>query len=185
MDQSDKKALLKLARDSISTHFDDKEPDVDESIKEKYKEKQGVFVTLHKKGELRGCIGYPEPFMPLYEAIIDAARSAAFKDPRFPALEKDELDKVDLEISVLTVPELIEVDKAEDYFEKIKIGEDGLILRSDRGSGLLLPQVFTEYKCDVEKALQFTCQKAGLNNDAWKDVDNVKFYKFQAIVFSE
>ena len=83
-------------------------------IETKFKEKQGVFVTLNKNGQLRGCIGYPQPIMPLYKAVINAARAAAFEDPRFPAVRKDELKEISFELSVLTVPELIEA-KPEEY----------------------------------------------------------------------
>ncbi|MFC1697333.1 AmmeMemoRadiSam system protein A [Nanoarchaeota archaeon] len=184
MNESDKKALLILARDSISIFFIDKELEVSDEIKEKFSDKQGVFVTLNKNNELRGCIGFPEPVEKLYKAIIEAARSAAFHDPRFPAVVEDELKEIKIEMSVLTKPEMIEVEKPEEYLDKIKIGKDGLIIRSDYGSGLLLPQVFTEYNCDVEKALEMTCQKAGLDVDEWKNID-VKIYKFQADIFSE
>jgi len=143
-----------------------------------------VFVTLNIDGELRGCIGFPEPVLPLYEAVIESARSAAFSDPRFMPLSKEEFDKVHIELSVLTVPELIKVKKSEDYLNKIKIGSDGLIIRGEYGSGLLLPQVFTEYKCNPKKALEMTCQKAGLSSDAWKDLKN-KIFKFQAHIFEE
>lgn len=179
-DQGEK--LLKLARESINNYFDGKKTDI--SKYSEFSEKQGVFVTLTINGQLRGCIGYPEPIMELNKAIVDAARSAALNDPRFPPLEKHEFGKIKIEISVLTVPQEIKVSKPEDYFREIKIGEDGLIIRGDYGSGLLLPQVFTEYDCDVEKALQMTCQKAGMNVNEWRNLDN-KIYKFQAEIFSE
>ena len=182
--EKDGKELIKLARDSINSEFLIREIKVSSAIKKKYSEKQGVFVTLNIGKELRGCIGYPEPILPLYDAIIQAAKSAAFSDPRFPALTEREFELVKVELSVLTVPELIEVNDAKDYINKIKIGEDGLIIRSNYGSGLLLPQVFTEYNCDAIKALDMTCQKAGLPPHAWNDIHN-KIYKFQAQIFKE
>lgn len=97
---------------------------------------------------------------------------------------KSEFGKIDMEISVLTVPELIKVKNAADYLKKIRIGEDGLIIRGELGSGLLLPQVFADYGCDAEKALEMTCQKAGLRNDDWNDLSN-KVYRFQAQIFKE
>ena len=84
----------------------------------------------------------------------------------------------------MTEPKLIEVKNYEEYFDKIKIPGDGLIIKSKYGSGLLLPQVFVEYKCDVKKALEMVCRKAGLDTDAWKDLDN-KIYVFNAEVFKE
>lgn len=181
---SDGKELIKLARNSINSCFLDNDLKVSETIKKKFSAKQGVFVTLTSEGELRGCIGYPEPVLPLYDAIIESAHSAAFSDPRFSPLSRSEFDSVHIELSVLTVPELIKVKKPEEYLKKIKIGSDGLIIRGDYGSGLLLPQVFTEYRCNVKKALEMTCQKAGLNSDAWKDLNN-KIFKFQAQIIEE
>lgn len=177
--QENGKKLLKLARDTVSSYFENKTIE-DNYLKEKYKEKQGCFVTIKKNG-LRGCIGYPEPVLPLYEAIKQSAINAAFSDPRFVPLEKEELNEIKFELSILTVPELIKVDKPEEYLDKIKIGKDGLIINNQ---GLLLPQVFTQYNCNVEKALEMTCNKANLDSDAWKDLNN-KLYKFQAQIFSE
>ena len=182
INKEDKTSLLKLARDSISTYFSKKE--IDSKKVKKFSEKQGVFVTLEKNGQLRGCIGFPEPCLPLYEAIIESARSAAFSDPRFMPVREQELNEIEVEISVLTVPELINVKKPEEYLKKINIGKDGLIIRSSFGSGLLLPQVFTDYNCNAEQALQMLCQKAGLPLDAWKNLEN-KIYKFQAEIFHE
>ncbi len=182
MNGQDGLELLKLARDAVSLYFENKKVE-NKELEEKFKEKQGCFVTINNNNELRGCIGYPEPTLPLYEAIKESAISAAFSDPRFTPLEKEALNKIKFEISVLTVPELIKVKSSEEYKIKIKIGEDGLIIKN-HNSGLLLPQVFTEYNCNVEKALQMLCQKAGLSSDAWKDLNN-KIYKFQAQIFRE
>jgi AmmeMemoRadiSam system protein A len=184
INSEDRKKLLKLARESIKSAFENKEPKVDNNIKNKFSDKRGVFVTLQENEELRGCIGFPRPYYPLWQGIIFAARSAAFEDPRFFPLKKEEFDRIKIEISVLTVPELIKVKNSEEYLNKIKIGEDGLIIESDYGSGLLLPQVFTEYNCTPEQALIMLCQKAMLPINAWKDLRN-KIYKFQAEVFSE
>ena len=179
---SDGRLLIKLARESISSYFLQKEPDI--SIVKQFSDKQGVFVTLYKNKQLRGCIGFSEPVFPLFEAIIKSARSAAFEDPRFPPLQKEELKHIKIEISVLTVPSLIEVKKSDDYLKKIKIGKDGLIIRSSLGSGLLLPQVATEYNWDVKEFLGHLCEKAWLKQDAWKDINN-QIYKFQAQIFKE
>ncbi len=179
---SDGKLLVKLARESISSYFLQKEPDT--SAVKQFSDRQGVFVTLYKNEQLRGCIGFPEPVFPLFEAIIKAAKSAAFEDPRFPPLQKEELKHIKIEISVLTVPTLIKVKKPEDYLKEIKIGKDGLIIRSTHGSGLLLPQVAAEYKWGVEEFLRHLCEKAWLKQDAWKDTNN-QIYKFQAQIFKE
>jgi AmmeMemoRadiSam system protein A len=184
LSQPDGKELIKLARASVNSYFNRSELKISDVIKKKFGAKQGVFVTLTIDTELRGCIGYPEPVLPLYEAIVESAHSAAFSDPRFAPLSKEEFDSVHIELSVLTVPELIKVKRPEEYLSRIKIGSDGLIMRGDYGSGLLLPQVFTEYKCNPKKALEMTCQKAGLNSDAWKDLNN-KIFKFQADIIEE
>lgn len=184
LNQQDGKELIKLARQSINSYFSGSDLKISENIKKKFSTKQGVFVTLNLNKQLRGCIGFPEPVKPLYEAVSEAAQSAAFSDPRFTPLSKDEFKDVKIEMSVLTVSELINVKESKEYLDKIKIGEDGLIIRSEFDSGLLLPQVFTEYNCDVAKALEMTCQKANLSSDAWKDINN-KVYKFQAQIFKE
>ncbi|MBS3107504.1 TIGR00296 family protein [Candidatus Woesearchaeota archaeon] len=167
--------LLKLARASI----------YDKEIKIKDKgEKCGVFVTIYSAEDhsLRGCIGYPEPIMPLKEAVVAAAKAAAFEDPRFGPLEKEE--KIKMEISILTVPELIKVASPKEYPKNIEIGKDGLILRHDGYQGLLLPQVAVEDHMDAELFLENVCLKAGLSQDAWLDA-GVKIYKFQAQIFRE
>ncbi|MFH1398741.1 MAG: AmmeMemoRadiSam system protein A [Candidatus Woesearchaeota archaeon] len=175
--------LIELARKSISAVFEHCDVSVDE-IAHKYGGLQGVFVTLTIHGELRGCIGFAEPIFPLYEGVIKASQAAAFEDPRFPRLQKEELKDVRIEISVLSKPELIRVKKPEDYLKQIKIGKDGLIIRGKMGSGLLLPQVFAKYNCTAEQALEMVCQKAWLQTDAWKDLDN-KVFKFQARIIKE
>ena len=172
------KILVKLARESIKSYFEDKEV----QLPADFDDRRGVFVTLHTypDNQLRGCIGFPEPMYVLKDAIVKAAKAAAFSDPRFNPLSEDELDNVIIEISVLTKPELI----GGDILKNIKIGEDGLIIRSDPSSGLLLPQVFSEWDVDAKGALEMTCGKAGMNKDCWKD-EKCKFYKFQAQIFNE
>ena len=172
------KILVKLARNSIFSFFENKEV----KLPDGFGDKQGVFVTLHTfpEKQLRGCIGFPEPIFILKEGVAKAARAAAFSDPRFNPLEKNELNKVIVEVSVLTKPELIKGD----YLKNIKIGKDGLIVNCGGFSGLLLPQVFTEWKVDVKGALEMTCGKAGLPKNCWKD-QNCKFYKFQSEIFIE
>ncbi|MAG50347.1 AMMECR1 domain-containing protein [archaeon] len=174
------KKLVKLARDTIKFSFENKE------IKLENSEKRGVFVTIHthKDHQLRGCIGFPEPVLPLNEAIIQAAKSSAFSDPRFLPLRKEELDNVIIEVSILTLPELVKVEKSEEYLEKIKIGRDGLIAGVENFRGLLLPQVPVEQKWGVEEFLNQVCLKAGLLEDTWKQ-DNCKLYSFRSQVFLE
>lgn len=177
--------LIKLARDSISSVLRRKKLRVSGEIKKNFSEPRGVFVTLNKYKQLRGCIGFPEPIFPLYEAVIKAAKAAAFSDPRFPPLEREELNEITVEVSILTVPRAIEVRNPEEYLEKIEIGKDGLLVRGTFSSGLLLPQVAIEYGWDPETFLSQTCVKAGLTPDSWKDFNVCRVYKFQCQVFSE
>lgn len=177
--------LVRLAREAIELALSKKKPRVSDKIKKEFSEERGVFVTLHKKGDLRGCIGYPEPVYPLYEAVIKAAANAAFGDPRFPQLEKNELNDVNIEVSVLTIPELIYVRNPSDYTKQIKVGKDGLIVKGTFGSGLLLPQVAIDFKWDALTFLSQTCIKAGLPPDSYHDYDKCRVYKFQGQVFTE
>ncbi len=178
------KDLIDLARCSIESVYLGEEVSVSNDVKVKFSDNQGVFVTLTINNELRGCIGYIEPVFPLFEGVIRAARAAAFKDHRFPRLQKEEFKHVKIEISVLTIPELIKVEKPEEYLEKIKIGKHGLIIKGSRGSGLLLPQVFTDYNSTPKQALEMTCQKAGMSADAWKELEN-KIYSFEVEIVKE
>jgi len=178
----DGRILVKLARDSIASYFSGKFLNKHEF--DKFTEKQGVFVTLTKYGKLRGCIGYPEPVYDLQRGIIQAARAAAFQDPRFPPVAEIEFEDIQVEVSVLTKPKLIEVDEPEEYLDKIKIGKHGLIIRKRGFSGLLLPQVFIDYESTPKEALEMTCEKAGLRKDDWKEKDS-KIYSFSAQIFEE
>jgi uncharacterized protein len=137
----------------------------------------GAFVTIRKKGELRGCIGYPEPERPLLAVVEHCAVSAAISDPRFPPLTVAEWDDVDLELSVLGPIEPV------DHISEVVVGRDGLIVELGRRRGLLLPQVAVEWKWDAEEFAAHTCIKAGLPPDAWRT--GAKLFKFEAEVFSE
>lgn len=174
--------LLKLARKAIASHFSKKEFDFEQEKKE-FKEPRGVFVTLNKEGKLRGCIGFPYPVKPLAEAVVEAAKAAAFQDPRFKPLEEREMDKINIEISVLTLPQEIR-QKGFDILKEIKIGQDGLIIQFSGFSGLLLPQVALEYKLNALQFLEATCNKAGLPPSVWLN-PNCRIFKFQAQIFSE
>ncbi|MDD1775236.1 MAG: TIGR00296 family protein [Methanobacterium sp.] len=177
--------LLKLARSAIEAYLKDKIIiNVPEDTPESLNEEMGAFVTLNSKGQLRGCIGYPEPIKPLVNAIIEVAISAAIQDPRFPPVSPQELDNIEVEVSILTKPQIILVDKPSEYPGKIKLGEDGLIMESSFCRGLLLPQVAVEWQWDEEEFLANTCMKAGLNSDCWLDPE-IKIFKFQSQIFEE
>lgn len=170
---SERNILIELARASM----ENKQIKLSATLEKKLAEKRGVFVTLKKRGELRGCIGFPEPVLPLGEAIREAAKAAAYEDPRFEPVTSTELKDIDIEITVLTKPEIIKCSLAE-LPKHISVGTDGLIVRNQYASGLLLPQVATEQRWNSEKFLAHTCIKAGLPPDAWKEKDT-KVYKFQ------
>jgi len=178
--------LIELARASILSGLGEKNDlsTLKTKLMKDFSDRQGVFVTISKAGELRGCIGYPQPVLPLYEAVINAANSAAFEDPRFTPLDKGEYGSISVEVSVLSVPELIEVESTKEYPKKIKIGKDGLIVRSGGFSGLLLPQVATEQGWDSEEFLEHTCLKAGLSQDAWLD-SKTEVLSFRAEIFKD
>ncbi len=175
--------LVKLARKSISysmatgTNYSEKPPN------KKMIELRGVFVTLNSfpDGNLRGCIGLPYPIKPLWSAVSEAAVSAATRDPRFEPLKASELENISIEVSVLTVPEKV---KKYGMLEAIKIGEHGLIVRKGFQSGLLLPQVATEFGWGKETFLEQTCKKAGLFGKAWKQ-DDCEIEIFSAQIFKE
>ena len=178
------KKLIDLARQSIIDYFDNKETKASSDIKKEFGKKSGVFVSLYVKGELMGCIGYAEPLVPLYQAVIEVSRGAAFEDPRFPPIKKGQMKDLRIEISVLTDPKEIEVKSPDEYPKKVKIGKDGLVIKDEFGWGLLLPQVALEWNWNAKEFLNQTCVKAGLSPDCW---DNMKrnVYKFQAQVYTE
>jgi hypothetical protein len=159
-----------------------------QEISGKFIEKRGVFVTLNKKHqgkkELRGCIGFPYPSTPLIHALIESAINSATKDPRFRPLSFDELNHIVFEVSVLTSPEIIDVDNSINYPKKIMIGQDGLIVEKGSHKGLLLPQVPIEWKMEEEEFLCQCCMKAGLTPDCWM-LKETKIYKFSCIIAQE
>jgi hypothetical protein len=183
------KFLVVLARKTIASFLKTgKRMSVPAEAPPKLMEKCGVFVTLNsvKRGveELRGCIGYPEPVLPLVEATVDSAINSATQDPRFSPLLSRELGEVIIEVSVLTPPRLMDVREPKDYVKEVKIGRDGLIVERGFYKGLLLPQVPVEWKWDMEDFLSNCCMKAGLPPDTWL-IKGTKIYKFQAIIFKE
>ena len=171
--------LLKLARDTIKYAFENKGktmPVDKKELSDKFKEKRGVFVTLHKNGQLRGCIGYIEPIEKLYLAVQNNALSAAFNDSRFSPLKEKELDDCEIEISILTVPQ-------ETKLSEIKPRIDGVILKQGLNQSTYLPQVW-ESIGDAQEFYSSLCMKAGLSMNCYNDPDT-KFYKYQAEIFHE
>ncbi len=168
--------LKNLAFLSIKSRIEGLEPDYPMPPSDKLKENLGAFVTLKIKGRLRGCIGNIVGDGPLWKPIIRMAGEAAFNDPRFPELTAQELQVLELEISILSplepVPDI----------HRIEPGRHGLVVRKGQYSGLLLPQVAREWGWDRETFLAQTCRKAGLPEDCHKD-KGVQLFWFQAAVF--
>jgi AmmeMemoRadiSam system protein A len=175
LSKEEKGQLKHLARDAIECALFGKEQCRIE-LSEKLKDRAGAFVTLKSKGELRGCIGYTRAVMPLADVVEKMAIESAFHDPRFCGLKKDEWKDIDIEISVISPMRKIE------SIDEITVGVHGLYVEKGDYSGLLLPQVATEYEWDREAFLEYTCYKAGLPTDAWKS-DDIKIYVFSAEVF--
>ena len=176
--------LVKMARKAVSELLKNNSKINDSEFNSKYDFSSGVFVTLNKQDSLRGCIGFPLPVKNLSEGLIDAAIAAATQDSRFTPVNIDELDQIVFEITVLTPPIEIKVDDPMEYLSSIKVGRDGLIVENAYTSGLLLPQVPTEYGWNVEEFLCHTCEKAGLVKDAWKD-KTTKVSRFEGMIFKE
>lgn len=184
--------MIRLARRAIEKYL--KEGTLESppaNLSDVFYEPCGVFVTLNKVSgpesghkALRGCIGFPEPIKPLVSALIEAAVAAAVEDPRFPPVTLRELESIVIDVSVLTPPQLIDVEDRKMLPDEIKIGRDGLIVERGFNRGLLLPQVAVEENWDPGTFLSYTCIKAGLPPECWLD-KKTKIYSYQAIVFEE
>jgi uncharacterized protein (TIGR00296 family) len=183
-EEEDGVLAVRLARASIDRAVrGDIMPDLE--VPKKFQEDSGAFVTLntYPGHQLRGCIGYPEPYFPLKDSLIRGAEGAT-RDPRFPPLAIDELDNIIVEVSLLSPPQYIKVRDPRQLPENIRVGRHGLIVEKGHFKGLLLPQVPVEYDWDTEKFLAQTCLKAGLFPDAWLD-PKTRIYSFTGDVFTE
>jgi AmmeMemoRadiSam system protein A len=173
---ADRRKLLQFARDVIAAHVGGREvPSIEET--EATTRRSGVFVSLHKHGDLRGCIGHIEADQPLAQSVARCAISAATSDPRFPAVTAAELAALEIELSILGPLEPVS------SVDDIEIGRHGLLVEMGWHRGLLLPQVATEWKWDRETFIAQTCHKAGLALDAWKK--GATLWRFEAEVFGE
>ncbi|MBD3253302.1 AmmeMemoRadiSam system protein A [Candidatus Pacearchaeota archaeon] len=172
------KELLVLAREAINCYLNGKEIKVDDDLKNKYSEKRACFVTLTERGDLRGCIGSLQAHQPLWQDVIDNAVNAGFNDPRFPELEKEELEYIKIEISVLSKPEKLDYKDSEDLLEKID-NKMGIILKKQSLSSTFLPQVWEQIP-DKELFLEELALKAGLFRDDWK-TSEILFYRVDKV----
>lgn len=173
----EKKLLLSIARKTIEDYLRDGSVRPLPQTTDPLKETRGAFVTLHKGGNLRGCIGQIVGRHPLAETVRDMAIASATEDPRFPSVRESELQSIDIEISALTPLEKIRP-------EEVVVGKHGLLIAKGPYQGVLLPQVATEYGWNRIQFLENTCMKAGLSPDAWQDA-KAELFAFTAEVFGE
>lgn len=179
--EDEEKAMLKLARGTLEAYLKAKQKPTPEelgvAITPAMRQVMGVFVTLTKQGELRGCIGEILPRRPLFQGVMERVLSAALEDPRFPPVRGSELDGLEIEISALTPPVPVA------SYEDIVIGRHGVILQKGYASAVFLPQVAPEQGWDLATTLTHLSMKAGLSPDAWKR--GCEYQVFEANVFNE
>ncbi len=178
LSKDERRSLVELVRDTIRARLSGQPLPKFSPSTERLARNSGAFVTLHKGGALRGCIGYVEAIKPLCQSVQDMALAAAFQDPRFPPLSESEFDDIDIEISVMSP-----IQRINDVGE-IHVGTHGIIIKRGFNQGLLLPQVATEQGWDRDTFLQHTCYKAGLEGDCWEKSET-EIYVFSAEVLSE
>jgi hypothetical protein len=173
--------LLKLARKSVAAAVaGGKSPKEEGDVAEKFGAERACFVTLTKRGALRGCIGSILPEEPLQQAVISRAKAAAIDDPRFPPVAAAELKDIDIEVSVLTLPKRLEFATPQDLLEKLRPGVDGVVLRVGRRQATFLPQVWQQLP-ERRMFLGELCRKAGLPESAWmKPGASVLVYQVEA-----
>ena len=187
--------LTKFARQSIEHYIENHHTlELPQTTSKALFEHRGVFVTLKTQPQrtLRGCIGFLQPGpksyqkpLPLLQATQQAALNSAFRDPRFPPLKAAELEQILVEVSVLTVPEALEVEDRKELHNHIIVGKHGLIIEGKEiYRGLLLPQVAPEQEWNAKEFLEGCCQKAGLEMDCYLD-PSVRIFVFQAQIFAE
>jgi len=183
LNKAEQKLLLELARSTLQSYLKNiriqQQKENQFSTYPKLGKSLGVFVTLRKKGELRGCIGSIIGIEPLYRGVMANAVNAAVNDPRFPPLQQKELGSVEIEISVMTPLRLVS------NYRSIRLRTDGVIIRDGRAQAVFLPQVATETGWTIDQFLGSLCAKAGLERDAYQNSRTMQFHVFQAQVFSE
>jgi uncharacterized protein len=171
----ERKLLLQVAREAILSLLENREISVF-TPSAHLSEPRGAFTTLYLNGKLRGCVGYPTALMPLYRAVMETARAAAFDDPRFVPVQLAEARQVQISLSVLSP--LIEISA-----DEVEVGRHGLVISEGARRGLLLPQVPVEHGWDRITFLEQTCRKAGMPRDTWQR--GAKIEAFTAEVFGD
>jgi len=183
LSHNEKDYLLRLARQKLNSIYDDKEINLDtKELTPNLEKVQGCFTTLNKNKNLRGCIGHILPQEELYKCVMDNIENAALNDRRFQPVIEDELDELEIEISVLSVPEKLEFSSPEDLLNKLRPMVDGVVLKSGFYQSTYLPQVWESFP-SKELFLSSLCQKARLSHDCWKS--NIEVLTYQANVFDE
>jgi len=177
--------LLGLARETIKNRlYNLEEPRIDsKDMPEIFQKRLGTFVTINIGGNLRGCIGHIIPREPLIEGIQENAINAAFRDPRFPPLTREEFDRIEIEISILTSPEELSYSDHRDLLNKLRPGIDGLIIKKGPYEATFLPQVWEQLP-GKEEFLSHLCLKAGLSADSWK-TEKLQVSTYQVQAFEE
>ncbi len=168
--EEERKFILQLAREAIIYYLDNNLELVKEEVNvssDKLKQKQSCFVTLTINGELRGCVGHLEATEPLYRDVIENAVGAAFRDNRFEPLRKDELEKIAIEVSVLSSPQVLEYKNVRELLARLRPEIDGVIIEKGEAGATYLPQVWEELKTP-EEFLSSLCLKAGLEEEEWE-----------------
>lgn len=182
---TDRQYLLRLVRETLSRHLRGEEMssvDVD-AVSEDLRRDGASFVTLTRHGALRGCIGSLEPRRPLVLDVRENAVAAAFNDPRFPPVSAEELDDLQVEVSVLSVPEPLSYDGPDDLIARLRPGVDGVVIERGWRRATFLPQVWEKLP-DPRQFLQRLCFKAGLSTDAYHSGD-LDVYTYQVEKFGE
>lgn len=178
LNAQEQKILLAIARQAIIQGVQTGQEYIEPREEKTLNQRNGCFVTIKQKGELRGCIGNFQSELPLFKEVAQMAQASAMKDPRFYPLKEHDLDNFTLEISVLSP-----LQKVEDT-DDIEVGKHGIYIEKGFYRGVLLPQVAVEHNWDRLAFLRQTCLKAGLPTDAWK-ADDADIYVFSAQVFGE
>lgn len=173
----EKQLLLELARRALTAGVEKRESIPDLPADEALRQPGGAFVTLHRRGRLRGCVGQLPSKEPLVEVVAHCAKAAALEDPRFKPVRADEIAEIEIELSILSGLEDVTLGR-------IEAGKHGLVVSRGWQRGVLLPQVATEFKWQAARFLEETCVKAGLEREAWKD-PQTRIQAFTAEVFSE
>lgn len=182
MNKEEKNKLLEIARKTIEAELNHTKYEPS-NIPDSFKMPAATFITITKSGQLRGCIGTLEAHEPLINNLKHNALMAAFNDYRFPPLQKNEIDQIKIEISILSKPEKIKFNNTDGLLDAIQPNIDGIILEADGYSATYLPQVWQDLP-NKKDFLASLCQKAGLNSNRWQQ-ENLTIKKYQVIKFSE